>query len=72
MEGVHAASGEVIAWTHVDLQTDLGDVFEAYDSFFNHHKYPNCILMVQIVGCNLLDGFFMFGMSVLSLIMLRV
>ncbi len=57
MEGVHAASGEVIAWTHADLQTDPGDVFEAYDSFVNHHKYPNCILKGRIVGRNLLDVF---------------
>ena len=72
MEGVRAASGEVIAWTHADLQTDPGDVFEAYDTFVNHPKYPNCILKGRRVGRNLLDVFFTFGMSVLSSILLRV
>ena len=36
MEGVRIASGEVIAWTHADLQTDPADVLEAYKTFVNH------------------------------------
>jgi glycosyltransferase involved in cell wall biosynthesis len=33
MQGVAQAEGEVIAWTHSDLQTDPADVFRAYALF---------------------------------------
>jgi len=33
MTGVRAAVGEVVAWTHSDLQTPVGDVFKAFDVY---------------------------------------
>jgi dolichol-phosphate mannosyltransferase len=71
MEGVRIASGEVIAWTHADLQTDPGDVLEAYKIFIDHPKYPNCILKGRRVGRNPLDTLFTGGMSILSTLLLR-
>ena len=42
MTGVKNASGEVIAWTHADLQTDIKDVLNAYninkDNILNFYK----------------------------------
>ncbi len=35
MTGVRKAQGEVISWTHSDMQTDPADVFKAYDVFKN-------------------------------------
>ena len=71
MEGVRIASGEVIAWTHADLQTDPVDVLEAYKIFFDHPEYPNCILKGRRVGRNPLDTLFTGGMSILSTLLLR-
>ena len=72
MEGVRIASGEVIAWTHADLQTDPADVLEAYKIFVDHPEYPNCILKGRRVGRNPLDALFTAGMSLLSTTLLRV
>ena len=33
MSGVRKASGQIIAWTHADLQTDPKDVINAYPFF---------------------------------------
>ena len=71
MEGVRIASGEVIAWTHADLQTDPADVLEAYKIFVDHPEYPNCILKGRRVGKNPLDALFIRGMSILSTLLLR-
>ena len=71
MEGVRAATGDVIAWTHADLQTDPGDVTRAYKDFVKHPEYPECILKGKRIGRNPLDAFFTAGMSVLSTILLR-
>ena len=71
MAGVRIASGEVIAWTHADLQTDPADVLEAYKIFVDHPEYPNCILKGRRVGRNPLDTLFTGGMSILSTLLLR-
>ena len=71
MEGVRIASGEVIAWTHADLQTDPADVLEAYKIFVDHPEYPHCILKGRRVGRNPLDTLFTGGMSILSTLLLR-
>lgn len=71
MEGVRISSGEVIAWTHADLQTDPADVLEAYKIFVDHPEYPNCILKGRRVGRNPLDTLFTGGMSILSTLLLR-
>ena len=33
MAGVKEAKGEIIAWTHADLQTDVKDVYNGYEMF---------------------------------------
>ena len=72
MEGVRFSSGDVIAWTHADLQTDPADVLKAYQTFVTHPEYPNCILKGRRVGRNPIDAFFTVGMSLLSSILLSV
>lgn len=70
LEGVRLASGEVIAWTHADLQTDPVDVIEAYKIFVAHPEYPNCILKGRRLGRNPIDALFTGGMSLLSTLLL--
>ena len=72
MSGVNSASGEVLSWTHADLQTDPSDLLEAYKIYIAHHQYPHCILKGRRVGRNLFDAMFTAGMSLLSTILLRV
>ena len=72
MSGVNNASGEVIAWTHADLQTDPTDVLEAYNKYIAHPQYPDCIMKGRRVGRNLFDRMFTTGMSLLSTALLRV
>ena len=72
MVGARIASGEVIAWTHADLQTDPVDVLKAYKMFVIHPDYPNCILKGRRVGRNIIDALFTAGMSLISSILLTV
>lgn len=72
MEGVRAASGEVIAWTHADLQTDPVDVLEAYRVFLKHPEYPKCILKGRRKERNPIDTFFTAGMSLVATLMLKM
>ncbi len=72
MEGVRFSSGDVIAWTHADLQTDPADVLKAYQTFVTHPEYPNCILKGRRVGRNPIDALFTVGMSLISSILLSV
>ena len=58
MEGVRAAKGEVIAWTHADLQTDPKDVTEAFKKYSKNPSYPKCILKGKRIGRNLFDTLF--------------
>tara|TARA_Y100001970_G_scaffold281852_1_gene393495 strand:- start:34342 stop:35001 length:660 start_codon:yes stop_codon:yes gene_type:complete len=69
MEGVKKSSGEIIAWTHADLQTDPNDVIDAYFSF---HKNTKCVLKGKRVGRNFFDELFTFGMSILASRLMKV
>jgi dolichol-phosphate mannosyltransferase len=71
MTGVKNASGEVIAWTHADLQTDPVDVLEAYKTFVGHPENKNYILKGRRVGRSPLDALFTGGMSILSTLLLN-
>lgn len=45
MTGVRAAKGEVLSWTHADLQTDPVDVIAAYEKFQDLNKESNKVLI---------------------------
>ena len=72
MSGINSASGEVLSWTHADLQTDPSDLLEAYKIYVAHPRYPYCILKGRRVGRNFFDTIFTAGMSLLSTVLLRV
>jgi len=72
MSGVRAARGDIISWTHADLQTDPTDVVNAYLFYIEDYRYKNSILKGKRVGRNLFDAFFTFGMGVLSSILMGV
>lgn len=73
MQALATAEGEVLAWTHADLQTDPRDVLAAYD------KYQQCSSPekeVLIKGHRkqrrFLEAFFSLGMELFAFIFLRV
>jgi len=72
MTGVKEATGDVIAWTHADLQTDPTDVMNAYSRYIQNENYEKYILKGKRVKRNLLDAFFTFGMGLLSSFLMRV
>ncbi len=72
MSGVNNASGEVLSWTHADLQTDPSDLLEAYKIYIAHPRYPHCILKGRRVGRKFFDAMFTAGMSLLSTVLLRM
>jgi glycosyltransferase involved in cell wall biosynthesis len=66
MAGVRAATGEVIAWTHADLQTDPQDVLDGYASFSRLPDPRQSILKGRRRDRPALDAFFTLGMSVVA------
>lgn len=71
LTGVRTARGEVIAWTHADLQTDLEDVITIYKEVKNDLIEKKCIVKGRRRNRKLLDVFFTFGMSVIASVLLK-
>jgi glycosyltransferase involved in cell wall biosynthesis len=70
MTGVHAAQGEVIAWTHSDMQADPGDVFRAYDLYLREGD-ERTVVKGRRAGRRFGQAAFSFGMAVISSVILR-
>lgn len=68
LAGLRAASGDILAWTHADLQTDPADIKRA--AAF-HQTDANCFVKGRRYGRPLLDVFFTIGMSFFETILLR-
>lgn len=66
ISGVRSATGEIIAWTHADLQTDMGDVFRGYKLFLQQKEIKNTFLKGKRKQRTALDEFFTAAMAVIS------
>ena len=71
MAGVHKAIGEVIAWTHADMQTDPADVFRAYDNYIKQND-SMIIVKGKRKGRPLTDSIISMCMGIIATVMLRV
>ena len=60
--GLKEAKGEILAWTHADLQTDVQDVFRAYE-LYTKYGDRNCFIMGRRESRDLIDNFFTRGMG---------
>jgi len=69
--GLNLAKGEVISWTHADLQTDVSDVLKGYKKFENELISKKCMVKGERKNRNLLDFFFTFCMGIYSSILLN-
>lgn len=72
LQGLSAAKGEVLAWTHADLQTDPADVLRAYHRY-KKETQSNEKIVVKGYRKNrrLPDKVFSLGMQLLSSFALR-
>lgn len=71
LQGLYNATGDILAWTHADLQTDPKDVILAFDKYRNGLISNKCIVKGNRIGRNIFDDLFTKGMSLISTLVLR-
>jgi glycosyltransferase involved in cell wall biosynthesis len=65
LKGLEAATGDVLAWTHADMQTDPADVLKAYDVW--RARQPEKLLVKgKRQNRAMLETLFTFGMQVVA------
>lgn len=67
LQGLNAAEGDYIGWTHADMQTDPGDVLKALD-IINNSKDKNIFVKGNRKGRPAFDQFFTWGMGIFETI----
>lgn len=73
LSGLKESSGNILSWTHADLQTDPKDVFQAYKLFLETSKkfgHYNFIIKGKRIKRKLGETLFTFGMSAISSLIL--
>lgn len=74
LSGLKAATSDVLAWTHADMQTDPYDVFLAFDVFqknLSKVSSPAALMMKgRRIGRRFGDWAFTMGMSIISSVIL--
>ena len=70
LSGLKIAKGDVLAWTHADLQTDPADVLVALNKY-NKYNDSQIVVKGKRRNRNLLDSFFTWGMQVYCTIILK-
>jgi glycosyltransferase involved in cell wall biosynthesis len=68
LEGLRAAKGEILGWTHADMQTDPQDALRGLELFEQHG--PDLFVKGRRYGRPLADVFFTVGMSAFETILL--
>ena len=68
--GLNLAKGEVISWTHADLQTDVSDVIKGFKRFENELLNKKCMVKGIRKNRNIIDSFFTFSMGLYSSIVI--
>ncbi len=73
MTGVRSAQGDVIAWTHSDMQTPVTDVFNAYDVYQLKIYKSKLPLLIKGWRTNrtIQQVILSFGMAIIASIILR-
>ena len=69
LSGLKAASGNILCWTHADLQTDPLDILKGLKYFDNDHE--NIFVKGRRYGRSFFDNFFTIGMSIFETILLK-
>jgi len=70
MSGLNRANGDVLSWTHADLQTDLSDIIRGYTIHKKELLNKTCVIKGERKKRNLFDAFFTFLMGLYCSILL--
>jgi len=70
IQGLKNAQGEILAWTHADLQTDPNDIIRGLKYFTNNKTSKNILVKGSRQGRPLLDNIFSIGLTVFESILL--
>ena len=71
LSGLRGASGDILAWTHADLQTDPSDIIIALE-FFKESNNPKLLFVKgKRYGRPLIDVIFTIGMSIFETILMK-
>lgn len=71
LAGLAAARGEILSWTHADMQTDIGDALKGLDFFKSKSNSEELFVKGSRQGRPLADVFFTVGMSIFETLLLR-
>lgn len=71
LAGLKAAKGEILSWTHADLQTDLLDILNGLSIFEDSNNPELLFVKGKRYGRPFFDVFFTVGMSIFETIFLR-
>ena len=69
--GLNHAKGEILSWTHADLQTDISDIIVGYNRFKIELINKSCMVKGTRKKRNFIDFFFSLSMGLYSSILLR-
>jgi dolichol-phosphate mannosyltransferase len=69
LEGLKEAQGDILSWTHADLQTDLEDVLKGLEVY--RANDGEVFVKGNRINRNKLDEFFTYGMQVIARILLN-
>ena len=70
LSGLKAAKGDVLSWTHADLQTNPRDVISALNEY-EKHKDSDLVIKGKRRNRSPIDSFFTWGMQVYCTIFLK-
>ena len=71
LTGLKEATGDILSWTHADLQTDPFDVVKAYREFLNKNN-KNVLFKGKRKNRRALEWFFTWGMQMVAWLALGV
>ncbi len=70
LSGLRVANGDLLAWTHADMQTDPKDILRGLE-IFNRHGNRNIYVKGQRIRRPFADVFFTISMSIFETVLLR-
>ena len=68
-EGLKASKGEIVSWTHSDLQCDINDILIVYNLHKSKLLNGDCIVKGKRIHRKLIDSFFSNSMAILASIL---
>jgi glycosyltransferase involved in cell wall biosynthesis len=72
LEGLKAATGKFISWTHADLQTDINDIYRGFATIKHNTEEKRIFLKGKRKKRPLMDQLLTFGMTVFSTLTLNM